>query len=137
MNFNTLKVGVKNLLLHKLRSLLTVLGVILGVGSVISMLAVGEGSKKEALERIRQLGANNVIVRSVKPTVSSNASRPGNEGTTNILEYGLTYDDLKRFKATLPTIGLAVPVSLLTTEASFRQRRMPNAQDSGNNARIS
>ena len=67
MNWNTLKIGVKNLLLHKLRSLLTLLGVILGVGSVIAMLAVGEGSKKEALERIRNLGANNVIIRSVKP----------------------------------------------------------------------
>ena len=67
MNWNAFKSGIKNLLLHKLRSLLTVLGVILGVGSVIAMLAVGEGSKKEALERIRSLGANNVIIRSVKP----------------------------------------------------------------------
>ena len=67
MNWTTVKVGIKNLLLHKLRSLLTVLGVVLGVGSVISMLAIGEGSKREALEQIRKLGANNVIIRSIKP----------------------------------------------------------------------
>ena len=70
MYWITFQLGVKNLLLHKLRSLLTVLGVILGVASVISMLAITEGSKREALERIRQLGANNVIIRSVKPNQS-------------------------------------------------------------------
>ena len=69
---NTVKVGIKNLLLRKLRSLLTVLGVILGVGSVIAMLAIGEGSKREALEQIRRLGANNVIIRSVKPSEGDN-----------------------------------------------------------------
>lgn len=58
------KHSVRNLLLHKLRSFLTMLGVILGVGSVISMLAIGEGSKREALEQIRELGATNVIIRS-------------------------------------------------------------------------
>ena len=53
---NTVKVGIKNLLLHKLRSLLTMLGVILGAGSVIAMLAIGEGSKREALEQDRAAG---------------------------------------------------------------------------------
>ena len=67
MYSKAIKVGVKNLMLHKLRSILTVLGVILGAGSVIAMLAIGEGSKRHALEQIRQLGANNVIIRSVKP----------------------------------------------------------------------
>ena len=52
MWLQTLKLGIKSLLLHKLRSMLTMLGVILGVGSVISMLAIGEGSKREALEPV-------------------------------------------------------------------------------------
>ena len=68
MWWKTLKLGVRNLMLHKLRSLLTMLGVILGVGSVIAMLAIGEGSKRAALEQIRQLGATNVIIRSIKPS---------------------------------------------------------------------
>ncbi len=63
----TLQLGVRNLMLHKLRSFLTMLGTILGVGSVIAMLAIGEGSKRKAVEQIRQLGATNVIIRSVKP----------------------------------------------------------------------
>ena len=54
-------------MLHRLRSVLTTLGMVFGVCSVIAMLAIGEGSKQEAVEQIRQLGAANVIIRSVKP----------------------------------------------------------------------
>ena len=45
-----IRLGIKNLLLHKLRSLLTMLGVVFGVASVIAMLAVGEGASREALD---------------------------------------------------------------------------------------
>lgn len=54
--------GIENLLLHKLRSFLTTLGIVFGVGSVVAMLSVGEGASKEALEQIRKLGSNNIIV---------------------------------------------------------------------------
>lgn len=130
MPANTLKVGIKNLLLHKLRSLLTVLGVILGVGSVIAMLAVGEGSKKEALERIRELGANNVIIRSVKPTgqEEDDSATAAAQSRTRVLEYGLKHSDFDRLRATLPTIKKAVPIALVVQDAQNRHRRMPNAR---------
>ena len=57
--------GVKNLLLHKLRSFLTMLGLVFGVGSVIAMLAIGEGASRDALERIRKLGSHNIMLLSV------------------------------------------------------------------------
>ena len=47
----TFRLGIRNLMLHKLRSFLTMLGTILGVGSVIAMLAIGEGSKRHAVEQ--------------------------------------------------------------------------------------
>ncbi len=130
MHWNTLKVGVKNLLLHKLRSLLTVLGVILGVGSVIAMLAVGEGSKKEALERIRQLGANNVIIRSIKPAgeEEDDSATAATQSRARVLEYGLKHTDFERLKATLPTITGAVPIALVVQDAQVRHRRIPNAR---------
>ena len=63
-----LKSGMKSLLLHKLRSGLTVLGIVFGVAAVISMLAVGEGSSRDAQERIQRWG---------RPTSSSSrSSRP-------------------------------------------------------------
>ena len=78
-----LKLGMKSLLLHKLRSGLTVLGIVFGVAAVISMLAVGEGSSRDAHERIQQLGATNIIVRSVKP---SDESQTTGGGRRSILE---------------------------------------------------
>ena len=73
LNFfqETFRLGIKNLRLHKLRSLLTALGIIFGVGAVIVMVAIGEGAKKSALEQVEQLGARNSSVRSVKPPESS------------------------------------------------------------------
>src|SRR5262245_61830933 len=131
MNFTTLEVGVKNILLRKLRSLLTVLGIILGVGSVISMLAIGEGSKQEALARIRELGQNNVIIRSVKPdqgSASATSSAAAAQSRSSVLEYGLKYSDFKRLKATLPTIQRAVPIALLAGDAQNGSLRIPNAR---------
>ena len=49
------QLGIKNLMMHKLRSFLTILGIVFGVGSVIAMLSVGEGASKEALDQIRKL----------------------------------------------------------------------------------
>ncbi len=92
----TLKLAVRNLLLHKLRSFLTLLGTILGVASVIAMLAIGEGSKREALEQIRRLGASNVIIRSVKPQPSNQAM--SSSSSSYVLAYGLTFNDLHRIE---------------------------------------
>lgn len=58
----TYHVALDQLWAHKLRTLLTMLGVIFGVGAVIAMLSIGEGAKREALEQISILGINNVIV---------------------------------------------------------------------------
>ena len=53
----TVRLGFKGLWLHRLRSLLTVLGIVFGVCSVIAMLAIGEGASHEAQEQIKNLGA--------------------------------------------------------------------------------
>ena len=63
----TFQAGLKSLRLHKLRSALTMLGMIIGVGAVIALVAIGEGASHDAQEEIRALGARNVIIRSIKP----------------------------------------------------------------------
>ena len=127
----TLQLGVRNLMLHKLRSFLTMLGTILGVGSVIAMLAIGEGSKRKAVEQIRQLGATNVIIRSIKPependseTTSSSAAQQ----TSRVLEYGLKYRDFERLEAMIPTVVRALPISQLRKDAQHGRRRIANAR---------
>jgi len=101
----TLRLGVKSLWLHKLRSGLTGLGLVFGVSSVIAMLAVGEGASHEAQEQIRQQGSHNIILKSVKPPESDE----GNKGQTSMVEYGITDKDLQRIRATIPTVEILVP----------------------------
>ena len=55
-----IQVGFKSLRLHKLRSMLTMLGMIIGVRAVISLVAIGEGASHDAQEAIESLGAKNV-----------------------------------------------------------------------------
>ena len=62
--WQTLRLGLKSLLLHKLRSGLTTLGIVFGVFSVIAMLAIGEGASDQAQKQVLGLGATNIIVRS-------------------------------------------------------------------------
>jgi putative ABC transport system permease protein len=126
--------SVRNLLLNKLRSLLTMLGTILGVSSVIAMLAIGEGSKRHAVEQIRRLGATNVIIRSVKPSQEDEGdgggggSSGGQQSSSMVLEYGLRYTDFDRLKATLPTIERAVPMAMVRKNAQNGRHRIANAR---------
>ena len=107
------------------------LGTILGVSSVISMLAIGEGSKQEAVETIRQLGATNVIIRSVKPEYASQASGTSNgttQQTSRVLEYGLRYRDYDRLTSTMWTVERAIPIALVRGNAQHGRHRILNAR---------
>ncbi len=57
------RVAVFGLLDHKFRSLLTMLGIIFGTASVIAMVSIGEGAKKQALAKYQDLGVSNIIIR--------------------------------------------------------------------------
>lgn len=126
MLFATYRLALRNLLLHKLRSALTLLGTILGVASVIAMLSIGEGSKKEALEQIRKLGAANVIVRSVKPQPNDNNS---SSTSTNVLAYGLSFADLRAMESLKLDRSTIVP-------AVFHKKNLQHAKRNVKGARI-
>src|SRR5947209_6337153 len=89
--------AVRSLLLHKLRSFLSVLGIIIGTASVIVLMGFGEGSMRDALEDIRRQGANNLIVVSVKPPEETAGGQQG----SRVTRYGLTHEDHQRFEETL------------------------------------
>ena len=103
----TVRLGLKSLWLHRLRSLLTVLGIVFGVCSVIAMLAIGEGASFEAQEQIKNLGSQNIILRSVKPPEAQKISEKNTE--SYILSYGLTYADLRGIQRTIPGVTVVVP----------------------------
>jgi putative ABC transport system permease protein len=112
--------GVENLLLHKLRSFLTMLGVVFGVGSVVAMLSVGEGASKEALEQIRKLGSNNIIISSVKSVDEEQTSVQH----SHMGIYGLTYEDHHRISESFSDIQQTAPVKLMRKESRLRERAM-------------
>ena len=115
-----IKLGVKNLLLHKLRSLLTMLGLVFGVGSVIAMLAIGEGASEEALAQIRKLGSRNIIITAHPPSEENSSG----QGNVRVRMYGLLYADEERISTTIPTVISAVPVKALQKEARFGMRSL-------------
>lgn len=105
--------GIENLLLHKLRSCLTMLGVVFGVGSVVAMLAVGEGASKDALLRIQKLGSNNIIINSVKSIEEEQQATQH----THMSIYGLTYLDYDRIRSNFPNVKEVAPAKLIRKES--------------------
>jgi len=116
----TVRLGVSSLMLHKLRSLLTTLGVLFGTSSVIAMLAIGEGASEEAQEQIRQLGSRNVILRSIKPREDFATGQQ----TVRVVSYGLTEEDLARVSETFPGVTRVVPVREIYEEVRRGDRAM-------------
>jgi len=112
----TFQLGVKSLLLHPMRSLLTVLGIFIGVASVIWLLAIGEGISQEAQRQIEGLGADNIIIRSIKPPAevlgSSDAPIP----------YGLKREEFEMLERTIPTIKKALPIREVRRTFTFDGR---------------
>jgi putative ABC transport system permease protein len=114
------RLGLRNTLLHRLRSFLTLLGIVLGVGSVVIMLAVGEALKYEVIQQLKDLGATNIIVRSVKP-------REEDRNTNQrrfMLAYGLTFADLERIRTTIPTITSATPLREFRKDIRYLDRKL-------------
>ena len=83
---DALRLSMHNILLHKVRSILTSLGIIFGVGSVIAMLAISEGAKRAALEQIEAMGIDKIIVCSQKPPPSGVDSQ-----TSRSIQYAESY----------------------------------------------
>jgi putative ABC transport system permease protein len=117
----TIQLALKSLMLHKLRSGLTMLGIVFGVFSVIAMLAIGEGASQQAQEQVLQLGATNIIVRSVKPPRETASAMNQN---TFVLRYGLKRSDFDLLAKTIPTVLQAVPIRELMKPCRYLHREM-------------
>jgi putative ABC transport system permease protein len=118
----TIRLGIRSLWLHRLRSLLTVLGIVFGVCSVIAMLAIGEGASFEAQEEIKSLGSQNIILRSIKPPEEQKVSDKGSQNY--VLQYGITYADVRRIRATIPNVTIVLPARNIREYAWNISRRV-------------
>jgi len=113
LSLETFKLGLNNLRLHKLRSLLTSLGIIFGVAAVICMLSISEGASADEMRLIELLGTKNIIVNSVKPVQTQQVS----QANTNLVEYGVTHTDVARIKETVPNVAHVVPLKTVSYRA--------------------
>jgi putative ABC transport system permease protein len=108
--------ALRSLWLHKMRSFLSVLGIIIGTAAVISLMAFGEGSMQDALEDIKRLGATNIIIRGVKPPEGASTTQQ------RIAVYGLTYPDYDLF-ATIDAVTRLVPMRIFSQEVRYLGRK--------------
>lgn len=113
------QLGIRGLAAHRLRSILTTLGIVLGVASVIIMLAVGEAARYQALKQLQDLGANTILLRSMKPQEEATE----NKGT-DIFAYGLTYSDYDRIRSGIPTVSAVTPLREFRKTLRYRDRKL-------------
>lgn len=100
----------QSLRLHRLRSLLSTLGILFGVAAVVAMLSIGEGAKKETLEQIEQLGINNIIVKQLDQSEEQRLK------ATEKRSGGLSQADVEAVLANIPYFNYLAPVKIIEAE---------------------
>ena len=98
-----MQLGLQNLLLHRLRSLLTMLGMIFGVAAVVSMLSIGAGARQKVMALIEQMGVHNLIVEA-KETTEWQAHQKVRK-----LSQGLSFQDYRVIRDDVNDIVAATP----------------------------
>jgi putative ABC transport system permease protein len=95
--------SIENLLLHKLRTLLTMLGMIFGVAAVVAMLSIGAGAQQQVMAFIEDLGVRNLIVEAREVTEFQAFQKVRQQSP------GLTFRDIRAIQATVPGLDLVSP----------------------------
>ncbi len=120
----TIRLGLANLRLHILRSVLTALGIILGVTAVITMVSIGEGSKRAALEQLEQLGAKNIILRSISPPQT--VQQQSGQQRSRVARFGLKRADLDAIRHHFPDADVIVPLKDVGSQLLKDLYRVPS-----------
>jgi putative ABC transport system permease protein len=111
-----INVAVRGLLDHKFRSFLTMLGIIFGVASVIAMLSIGEGAKRQAIAKYQDLGVSNIIVR------DKELSDEELEATRAKFSQGLSVTDANVIKKIIPGVIEVAPQAEKDTEVKYTDK---------------
>ena len=115
--FSELAIGIKSLMLKPMQSSLTILGIFIGVASVIWLLAIGEGISIEAQKQIADLGATNIIIRTVKPSIQATSENSGP------MPYGVTREDREKLLR-IPTVKDVIQIREFQRTLFFRDNRI-------------
>ena len=107
------EIGLKGLQANKLRTFLTMLGIIFGVGAVIAMMSIGEGARQETLQQIELMGTNNIIINKVSLKLK------GEKGKSSFSS-GLTLNDSKAIKELNPLVEYITPVREMMATITYK-----------------
>jgi len=113
----SLWIAVEAIAHNKLRAVLTSLGIVFGVGSVISMLAVGSGAKQEILDQMKLLGANNIIITPIVEQEEGKVAEDEQQKKTEKKRYspGLSLDDAQAIRQSVPDVMFVSPEVVVET----------------------
>jgi len=112
----SLRVAIYGLRDHKFRSFLTMLGIIFGTASVIAMIAIGEGAKKQAMTKYQDLGVSNIIIRDKDLTDADL------EIVRTKFSQGLSLNDIKAIGEIVPGVKGVAPQSEAKLDAMYEDK---------------
>ena len=118
---DVVRLGLQSLAVHLVRSILTVLGILFGVWSVIAMLAINEGAARKSQEELAKMGSDNLIIESIRPPPRVEQAGETRQG----FQYGLTYADVARLRENVPNLIRCTTVHRTTKNAIASTKRLP------------
>jgi putative ABC transport system permease protein len=116
--FNLLRIALRALQRNKLRAFLTMLGIIIGVASVIAMVAIGQGSKQSIQSQLSGMGSNMIIIRP-----NSNISAGARLDATSVQT--LSLDDVKALQRQAPDLSAVTPMANAKGQAIYGNSNWP------------
>ncbi|GEP94339.1 ABC transporter permease [Chitinophaga cymbidii] len=123
-NMNNLNIALDSLVANRLRSFLTALGIIFGVGAVIAMLAIGRGAKEEIMNQMKLVGVNNIVIKPVveekKDEDESGQSKEGGKTEEKKkFSKGLSLQDAYSIRKMIPTVEAVSPEMILDQDVIY------------------
>ena len=118
-------IAIESIMANKLKSMLTALGIIFGVGAVISMMAIGNGAQQEILDQMKMVGVNNIIINPIFEEVdeSSSDGSDGSERQRRKFSPGLTLSDVEAIQEIVPSVQRISPEISLNSFVQFKAHR--------------
>jgi putative ABC transport system permease protein len=114
MSFN-LTLAIESVLSNTLRSILTALGIIFGVGAVIAMLAIGSGARQSILDQMKLIGTNNIVIKTLDSSAEDGEESEEEEDGKKSWSPGLSLADVNAIKEVLQTVDLVSPEIVIPT----------------------
>ncbi|RPD41315.1 ABC transporter permease [Chitinophaga barathri] len=123
-NMNNLGIALDSLVANRLRSFLTALGIIFGVGAVIAMLAIGKGAKEEIMNQMKLVGVNNIVIKPLleekkEEDEKTNKEAGGQEKDKKKFSKGLSLEDAHSIQRMVPTVDAISPEMILDQDMIY------------------